>query len=285
MAKKGTRLPGSDTTSFPINLIIDPAEGVKLSYFPHQSATTELTITNPNHFNLGFKIKTNAPQNYSVKPREAILLPQHKLVLRIKMTEEDISSSELSKHRFLVLYQKVDLKHTELYRLKNTWENSNVRKKKIKIQHNLQEGKDVERDTQIVMKEEYFDEKSNTQKDIILGGMEIAKSQNDGGIGEIEVKRDRVLSYQEEELARGFYSVDYHGRNQKWGELSLKIRACALNFYKELGRKEKLLKQKSVVKEIDDKLRQRVLVGYNMIHVFVVALVFALIGCLIAPRA
>ena len=122
-------------------LLLEPNEFIVFEHLPNTSVTSLIHLKNPSSCNLAFKLKTNSPSSYIVRPTQGILGPHDQKSISVSLQTESIPDPE--KDKFLILYTKTAFPTTyPMTELTKFWLNTDTRSvKKAKLSVKLEMSK------------------------------------------------------------------------------------------------------------------------------------------------
>jgi len=87
------------------SLLLEPNEFIVFEYLPNNSVTSLVHLKNPSSCNLAFKLKTNSPSSYIVRPTQGILGPYDERCISVSLQGSE-SGPDPEKDKFLILYTR-----------------------------------------------------------------------------------------------------------------------------------------------------------------------------------
>lgn len=84
-------------------LKIDPPEELTFVGPFHEAVSSTMMLINPSKQRICFKIKTTAPEKYSVKPKSGVIDPKKEIKITLCLQPFDFDPRERNCHRFKVL--------------------------------------------------------------------------------------------------------------------------------------------------------------------------------------
>ena len=112
-------------------LDIEPTDEIALERRPGKACTAYVRLANVRGGNVAFKVKTNSPDLYSVKPNQGILPPgkTQKITITLKLLPKDVT--ELN-HKFSIVQAKTTLSPGQDSLLTTFWADQS-----LPVTHNL----------------------------------------------------------------------------------------------------------------------------------------------------
>ena len=95
-------------------LVLEPSNELRFKGSFDDDVTVSLTIRNLTEKRVAFKIKTNAPDCYCVKPKSGFLDPDETIKVNVMLEPFDYDPSEKNKHKFVVQYLYLNDEEMEL---------------------------------------------------------------------------------------------------------------------------------------------------------------------------
>lgn len=158
-------------------LLLEPNEFITFEYLPNTSATSLIHLKNPSSCHLAYKLKTNSPVSYTVRPTQGILGPYEKKSINVTL-QCTKTIPDIQKDKFLILYTKTsfptDCPMTELSEFWRVTNPKSVKNAKLSVQvventlNTIQHFVDFTRDESDNMeKSGKYEEKKKVQKSIL----------------------------------------------------------------------------------------------------------------------
>ncbi|XP_065904265.1 vesicle-associated membrane protein-associated protein B-like [Dysidea avara] len=100
-------------------LLLEPSKEVRFQGPYTEIVTSYMKLTNPTDKRVGYKVKTNAPRQYTVEPNNGILEPNQLQVLSIRLQPLRVPNTSTTYHKFMVQSMVVpdsDVKSEDLWR-------------------------------------------------------------------------------------------------------------------------------------------------------------------------
>lgn len=90
------------------SLLMEPNENLTFTYTPNTPLTTQIHLKNISSSNLAFKLRTNSPSSYFVRPNQGILAPNEVKTINVILQGKDKKQDTL-KDKFLILHSRTTL--------------------------------------------------------------------------------------------------------------------------------------------------------------------------------
>lgn len=159
-------------------LLLEPNEFIVFEYLPNTSSTSQIHLKNPSSSNLAYKLKTNSPVSYTVRPTQGILGPYEEKSISVTL-QCTKTVPDIQKDKFLILYTKTsfptDCPMSELSKFWQITSVKSVKSAKLSVQvventvNTIQHFVDFTRDEPSVVEESGTNEekKKKEQKSIL----------------------------------------------------------------------------------------------------------------------
>ena len=109
---------------------LDPSDELRFQVTPEQQMKCYLSIENISQGNIALKIKTTAPRNYVVKPNQAILDMNAKIMIDITLQpnkpgqslDQFLAEEKVEENKFLIEIALCPLSSSEIYNFASFWD-------------------------------------------------------------------------------------------------------------------------------------------------------------------
>ena len=90
------------------SLLMEPNENLTFIYTPNSPLTSQIHLKNISSSNLAFKLRTNSPSSYFVRPNQGILAPNEVKTITVILQGKD-KKQDTQKDKFLILHSRTSL--------------------------------------------------------------------------------------------------------------------------------------------------------------------------------